>query len=154
MKSVLVTLFLIIASFSPVWGDVTFQTEKLSILTADNRALEFTVEIAITQGQRELGLMDREALDKSRGMLFDFGKQRRVTMWMKNTYLPLDILFIDQEGVIRHIKENALPLSEEMIDSEKNVRFVLEINSKTARQMNISIGDRVHSQHIIQSLQQ
>ncbi len=152
MQNAFLALVLMVGSFGPVIGEVRFQSEELTILTADKRVLVFNVELAVTPGQRARGLMDREALDRNGGMLFDFGQQRRVGMWMKNTYLPLDMLFIDQDGAIRHIHENALPLSEDIIDSEENVRFVLEINGKATRQMDISVGDRVSSQHIIRSL--
>jgi hypothetical protein len=78
-------------------------------------------------------------------MLFDFGHDQDVSMWMKNTYIPLDMLFIQSDGRISHIAENTEPLSERIISSGGPVRAVLEVIGGTARKLGIAPGDRVAS---------
>ena len=147
-------LFLFGAIASLAMGAGEFRTEQLDIMTANGNRLTFTVEIAESESQRERGLMEREELGPDQGMLFDFGRSRRVYMWMKNTFLPLDMLFIRKDGVIVHIKESALPLSEDIIDSGEEVAFVLEVVGGTVRRLSISKGDRALSEQIIKAWQQ
>lgn len=125
-----------------------FRTEGLEIHRRDGRVLSFVVELATNDAEREQGLMNREAMKSDRGMLFDFGMTRPVYMWMKNTYLPLDMLFIAADGKITHIKADTLPLSEDIIDSHGAVRFVLEINGGISDTLGIEVGDRVTSMQI------
>lgn len=125
--------------------DVQFDREPLIIQTGAGKMLHFTVEIASTGDQRAYGLMFRKAMAEDAGMIFDFGVSRRVTMWMENTVLPLDMLFADDRGVITHIKEDATPFSRDIIDSMGEVRFVVEVNAGIARKLNIRPGDRIVS---------
>jgi hypothetical protein len=125
-----------------------FRTEGLQIVRQDGRTLDFIVEVATDEAQREQGLMNRESMKPDRGMLFDFGTDRPVYMWMKNTYLPLDMLFIDRGGKITSIKRNTLPLSEDIIASQGPVRFVLEINAGVSDTLGIKIGDSVRSMQV------
>ena len=76
-------------------------------------------------------------------MLFDFGSEQRITMWMKNTTVPLDMIFIGADGRIRRIAANTKPLSTRLISSGEPARFVLEVNAGSARKQGIAIGDRV-----------
>jgi uncharacterized membrane protein (UPF0127 family) len=92
--------------------------------------------------------MNRREMAPDRGMLFSFGETRQVLMWMKNTYLPLDMLFVDKTGEIRTIRENAEPLSEAIIDSQVPVAFVVELNGGTVRARGIRPGDTVEGQTI------
>jgi uncharacterized protein len=105
----------------------------------------FSVEIATNDAERQKGLMFRKELPEGRGMLFDFGHDQDVSMWMKNTYIPLDMLFIQSDGRISHIAENTEPLSERIISSGGPVRAVLEVTGGTARKLGIAPGDRVAS---------
>jgi uncharacterized membrane protein (UPF0127 family) len=105
----------------------------------------FSVEIATNDAERQKGLMFRKELAEGRGMLFDFGHDQDVSMWMKNTYIPLDMLFIQSDGRISHIAENTEPLSERIISSGGPVRAVLEVIGGTARKLGIVPGDRVAS---------
>jgi hypothetical protein len=105
----------------------------------------FSVEIATNDAERQKGLMFRKELREGRGMLFDFGHDQDVSMWMKNTYIPLDMLFIQSDGRISHIAENTEPLSERIISSGGPVRAVLEVIGGTARKLGIAPGDRVAS---------
>jgi len=125
-----------------------FRTEGLEIVRHDGRALDFIVEVATDEGQREQGLMNRQSMKSDRGMLFDFSTDKPVYMWMKNTYLPLDMLFIDRDGKITYIKRNTLPLSEDIIASQGPVRFVLEINAGVSDTLGIKIGDTVKSMQV------
>ena len=101
------------------------------------------VEVARTPGERGIGLMHRTALAPDRGMLFDFGAARPVTMWMKNTLIPLDMFFADSTGHIVAIAEMTTPLSEKRIRSGQPVRFVLEMAGGSARRLGIALGDRL-----------
>jgi uncharacterized membrane protein (UPF0127 family) len=101
------------------------------------------VEVMRNEAERERGLMERRFLPADRGMLFDFGREQNVMMWMKNTYIPLDMIFISRAGVVTHIAENAEPLSEAIISSEGRVYAVLEVNGGLARKIGLKAGDRV-----------
>jgi len=123
----------------------TFGTEPLTIKTKAGESHAFVVELAITSDQRAQGLMNRKEMADDHGMLFDFGMTRRVAMWMKNTYLPLDMLFIRKDGTIAHIAADTVPQSEAIIDSREDVHFVLELNAGAARRLGVAPGDRVES---------
>lgn len=103
----------------------------------------FNVEIADEPAQRQQGLMYRRELAPDAGMLFDFGAPQQVSMWMKNTYIPLDMLFIATDGTIRNIAENTVPFSLDAISSRGAVRFVLEVPGGTAARLGLKAGDEV-----------
>ena len=103
----------------------------------------FSVEIADTEPEREKGLMFRKKLPDGQGMLFDFQREQDVSFWMKNTYIPLDMIFIQGNGRILRIAENAKPLSTDLIPSEGPVLAVLEVSGGTAHRLGIAPGDRV-----------
>ncbi|OAP34544.1 hypothetical protein AU381_24775 [Sinorhizobium glycinis] len=142
-RSALAALFLLSVSVASLAADVSFERGKLRLLTSGGRVHDLTVELAVEPDQREQGLMHRRQMAPDHGMLFDFGETRRVMMWMRNTYLPLDMLFIAEEGTVRTIHENAVPLSEAIIDSEEPVAFVLELNAGTVQRLGIRLGDRI-----------
>ncbi len=116
--------------------------EPLTIVSGDKRHL-FSVEVARTDADRAQGLMYRRTMAADRGMLFDFMVDAPVSMWMKNTYLPLDMLFIRSDGTIARIASDTEPLSTQTIPSGSPVRSVLELNAGTARRLGIKSGDRV-----------
>lgn len=119
-------------------------TARLTIVTRAGVNHPFVLEIANTPETRSRGLMFRRELPDGRGMLFDFGtRETEVTMWMKNTYIPLDMIFIRANGVINHIAENTTPLSEATISSNGPVKGVLEVIGGTSRRLGIAAGDRV-----------
>lgn len=103
----------------------------------------FTVELADTPEARAKGLMFRRSMPPDHGMLFDFEVEQPVAFWMKNTPLPLDMLFIDARGVIARIEADATPYSETPIPSGRPVRAVLELNAGTAARLGIAPGARV-----------
>jgi uncharacterized membrane protein (UPF0127 family) len=117
--------------------------EPLTIAT-DGDATMFTVEIADTDMTRERGLMFRQRLPEGHGMLFDFGEPRPVSMWMKNTYIPLDMLFIRSDGTIAYVAENTVPKSLDTIGITEPVLAVLELPAGTAKKKAIRAGDVVY----------
>lgn len=149
LASAVMALFLCLAS-TAVAGE-KFDTQPLTIMTKDGKSHAFTVELAVTPRQREQGLMNRTEMAADRGMLFAFGETRQVFMWMKNTYVSLDMLFIGKDGKIRTIKENAEPLSEAIIDSKGPIDYVLELNGGTVKRLGIRTGNRVENE-LMQSL--
>jgi uncharacterized protein len=116
--------------------------EKLDIVTSSG-IHAFSVEVMRTEPERERGLMFRRFLAKDRGMLFEFKAEQVVTMWMKNTYLPLDMIFISRTGKVVAVAENAAPLSEKIISSEVPAYAVLEVNAGTVARIGLRIGDSV-----------
>lgn len=123
-------------------GDVKFERSSLVVVTAA-RELKFDIEMAVNDAQRSRGLMFREKLGPYEGMLFDFHQEQPVSFWMKNTLIPLDMIFIAADGTVRHVHANAVPKSEEAIPSQHPVRGVLEINGGSARLLGIKPGDKV-----------
>ncbi|MGX5736703.1 DUF192 domain-containing protein [Bosea thiooxidans] len=116
--------------------------EALAIVSGGKRHA-FQVEVMRTPDQRARGLMHRNYLPADRGMLFDFGSSEPVAMWMQNTYIPLDMLFIRADGTIARIAEQTEPLSTRTIPSGEPVLSVLEINGGISRQLGIKPGDKV-----------
>lgn len=115
----------------------------LTIEVADGGAHTFEVEVANTRRQRRRGLMFRKTLAENRGMLFDFKKEVPISMWMSNTVISLDMLFIGDDGRISSIVESTKPLTRDSIRSEQPVRAVLEVNAGTALELGIKAGDWV-----------
>jgi uncharacterized membrane protein (UPF0127 family) len=103
----------------------------------------FAVEMAVTNEEKAKGLMFRRELPEGRGMLFDFGRDQEVSMWMQNTYISLDMIFIRSDGRIHRIAENTTPESTRIISSGGPVRAVLEVIAGTAKKLGIAPGDRV-----------
>ncbi|HEV3395462.1 MAG TPA: DUF192 domain-containing protein [Xanthobacteraceae bacterium] len=103
----------------------------------------FTVELAVTDEQRAHGLMERRSLPEGQGMLFKFEPDQNILMWMHNTYISLDMIFIRGDGRILRIAENTTPLSDRTISSGGPARGVLEVIAGTARKLGLAPGDRV-----------
>jgi uncharacterized membrane protein (UPF0127 family) len=120
----------------------SFDHDRLAIESSAGR-FEFKVELATTPDQRAYGLMFRESLADDHGMLFDFGHPQPVAMWMRNTYIPLDMLFIRADGRIGRIVQQARPLSDTVLASGEPVRAVLELRGGIAAELGIKPGDRV-----------
>ena len=116
--------------------------EKLDIITAGGQR-DFKVEVMRTDAERERGLMFRRFLPPDRGMLFDFKKPEPVMMWMKNTYIPLDMVFIGADGKVLSTAQNAEPLSERVIPSGGPALGVLELNAGIVAKLGIKAGDQV-----------
>jgi len=103
----------------------------------------FSVEMATTSDEKEKGLMYRKELADGKGMLFDFSPEQQISMWMKNTYIPLDMIFIRADGRVLRIAENTEPESTRIISSGGLARGVLEVPAGTAQKYGIAPGDRV-----------
>jgi uncharacterized membrane protein (UPF0127 family) len=117
--------------------------EALSIASQGGQRQSFQVEVARNDADRAQGLMYRRSMPANQGMLFDFGRVEPVSMWMQNTYLPLDMLFVRQDGTIARIAANTEPLSTRTIPSGEPVLAVLELNAGTAARLGIKPGDRI-----------
>lgn len=120
-----------------------FKQDTLLVVKQAGGRYTFEIELARTPAQRQQGLMFREKLAANAGMLFDYERPQPVAMWMKNTYVPLDILFIDGSGIITHIAKRAVPLSLQPISSNGPVRAVLEVNGGITDHLGIRVGDEV-----------
>jgi uncharacterized protein len=116
--------------------------EPLEIVTR-NGVQVFSVEMATTEREKETGLMYRKELADGKGMLFDFSPEQQVSMWMKNTYISLDMIFIRADGRILRIAENTEPMSTRIIPSGGLAKGVLEVIAGTAKKYGIEPGDRV-----------
>jgi uncharacterized membrane protein (UPF0127 family) len=119
--------------------------DRLGIKPAGGGELRvFKIEIAKSPQEQAVGLMFRTELADDSGMLFHNKAEREITMWMRNTYIPLDMLFIRANGKIHHIVANTEPHSENIISSNGQVAAVLEIPGGVARRLGITVGDVVH----------
>ncbi|MEO1281277.1 MAG: DUF192 domain-containing protein [Pseudomonadota bacterium] len=133
------------------WVYQTAQAEKLAtqtleIVTAQGTH-EFRVEVAETERQKAVGLMFRRSLSPMTGMLFPYPEADDLSMWMRNTYIPLDMLFIRADGVIHRVEANAEPHSETVIRAGAPVTAVLEIPGGEASRLGIQAGDKVTHGH-------
>jgi uncharacterized protein len=123
-------------------GAQAASVQPLEIVTKSGVQV-FSVEMATTEQEKETGLMYRKELPDGKGMLFDFSPEQQVSMWMKNTYIPLDMIFIRADGRILRIAENTEPLSTKIIPSGGPAKGVLEVIAGTAKKYGIAPGDRV-----------
>ncbi len=137
-KSMLAVVALLLVFVTAACSD----ENRATIITA-NGPVSFKVELATTQSQRARGLMFRQELADDAGMLFDFGEEREVAFWMRNTFIPLDMIFIAADGTIKSIHPNARPQDDTAIPSGVPVRFVLEIPGGRAAAAGIKVGDRM-----------
>lgn len=138
LAAILVVIGFVVASGSV--RAASFQ--PLEIVTKSGVQV-FSVEMATTDEEKQTGLMYRKELADGKGMLFDFNPEQEVSMWMKNTYVSLDMIFIRADGRILRIAENTEPLSTRIISSGGPARAVLEVVAGTAQKYGIRPGDRV-----------
>ena len=118
------------------------------VLESGERTFRFQAELADEPLERQIGLMHRKEMAPDQGMLFDFERSQPVAMWMRNTYIPLDMLFIDEGGEIVNIAHDTVPHSEAVLQSAGPVRFVLEVPAGTSRLLGIGRGDVVRHEAI------
>jgi len=121
----------------------TFSKSKLMIETAKGK-FPFDIELALTPPQMEQGLMFRRSLAADAGMLFDYGDPQPIAMWMKNTLIPLDMIFIGKDGKVVDFRERAVPMSLDTIEPKVPARAVLEVNAGTVSRLDLHVGDTVH----------
>ena len=118
-------------------------TARLTILGKSGARHDFSVELATTPAEQETGEMFRTNIPADGGMFFDWGTPRDVPMWMKNCPVPEDMVFIGEDGTIRHIAENTVPYSLANIDPGEPVKATLELQGGITAKLGISVGDRV-----------
>ncbi len=124
----------------PARADAPLQ--RLEVDTASGPHL-FKVEVMSTDAERERGLMDRRSLARDRGMLFDFHRETPVYFWMKNTYIPLDMIFVSSSGRVVSVKHDAKPLDETIIPSGAPAQGVIEVIAGVADAIGVKPGDEV-----------
>ena len=120
----------------------TFSNEKIDV-SIYNKNITFKVEVAKTVEERRNGLMYRKKLYNNEGMLFIFPREKIIQLWMKNTYIPLDVIFISKNKVIVDIKKNMEKLSETIVKSKVKSKYALEFNAGLINKLDIEIGDKV-----------
>ena len=134
-----VVLFGLLVAVGPAWP-AGLETLEIASKTGVHA---FSVEMAVNDTDRAKGLMYRKELPEGRGMLFDFRREQDVAMWMQNTYISLDMLFIRSDGRILRIAENTEPHSTRIVSSGGPAKAVLEVIAGTAKKYGIAPGDRV-----------
>jgi len=142
---VFVTLCLVFVITFSVKTSIVDKIKKTSTLIISTKKFnhQFIVELADTKIKRSRGLQGRESLDMNKGMLFNFFKPTYITMWMKQTKISLDMIFIKKNGEVTKIVTNTIPYSENIIHSDKKVNAVLEINGGRAEELKIKKGDYI-----------
>jgi uncharacterized protein len=127
-------------------GEATMKRERLTLVTAaGERVIE--IEVAVSLDEKAKGLMFRTALADTAGMLFPYDGAQDITMWMKNTYIPLDMVFIRGDGIVHRIEVKTEPLSEKVIAAGAPVTAVLELAGGAAERLGLKAGDRVLHAH-------
>lgn len=116
---------------------------ELRVERADGSGVSYTVEIARSADERQRGLMGRRTLEPGAGMLFDFGAEQSLAMWMRNTYVPLDMLFADAAGTIVDVIERTEPLSDKLLVPRAPTRYVLELLAGQVAQHGLARGQRL-----------
>lgn len=141
MRTLLLSLLMFISA--PLAAQ-DFDSSQLQIIKAGGGdPVIFNVELALTPEEQATGLMNRESMAEDAGMLFVLAQERPIRMWMKNTLISLDMLFIAPDGTILAIAPNTTPLSEALIDPGVPVKAVLEINGGVAAEKGIQPGDKL-----------
>ena len=145
MRSILCAL----AATALLWagGAIALERFDTAPLTIETQAgpVDLTVELAESDAQKAQGLMYRRSLPADHGMLFDYRRPRVISMWMKNTYIPLDMIFIGADDRVVDIARRTTPQSLSIIESSEPARAVLEVNGGMADRWGVRIGDRVRS---------
>ena len=142
MRHVLAGLVLCFLAFAATAEDAFLRTETVAVETATGTT-RFTAEIADTDALRAKGLMFRRSLAPDRAMLFDFGEPRLVSMWMKNTYIPLDMVFIRADGTVAGVARDTKPHALDVIGVDEPILGVLEVAAGTAARIGLEPGDKV-----------
>ena len=137
-----------LAAFRSI-ADTTCAHEQISIYYKTQQQAKFCVELAINNEERQRGLMFRKGMELSDGMMFVYERPQSVSFWMKNTSIPLDIIFADEAGVITKIFENARPFSTTSIFGGYDVQYVLEINAGLTKSLGIKTGSLIEHSPIL-----
>lgn len=148
MRPLLVILAFLFAVGGCSDKEVSNPQRQLSELVIGNgsKARNFNVETAVSEKEMRLGLMYRQELPDNQGMIFIFMPPRGISMWMKNTYIPLDMIFVNEENKISGIVENTVPFSETFIRSPKETKAVIELKAGTVKKHKIHKGEQIRHQ--------
>jgi len=139
-----IAVFAILVAASPALANTC--AENMIELRSGGVQAQFEIELAVTPAEQAEGLMFRENMPQFSGMLFIYEREQRVSFWMKNTLIPLDMLFIDSTGTVQRIKENATPEDTTPIPGGDNIQYVLEINGGMSQMLGLS--DEVEVRYI------
>lgn len=123
------------------------RVDRLWLVTSSGQKTPIDVEIAEAPKEKQLGLMFRTEVPDGTGMLFPYAAPQEVTMWMHNTYIPLDMVFIRADGTVHRIESRAAPMSDRIISSQGPVTAVLELAGGTAARLGLKPGDHVRHSH-------
>ncbi len=145
LRKILVILALILGSVTTPGHASELPISVLKI-ESETGIHTFMVEVAANNEARRTGLMLRQSLSQNAGMLFVYKRSGVISMWMKNTYISLDMIFVNRDGAIVKIAENTEPLSLEIISSEYPITMVLEVSGGSANRLGVKIGDHVEYQ--------
>ena len=129
-----------VLTVSGAYSQSQCELDALDIQSPNSSTVRFTIEVVDTPETRALGLMNRAELGRFSGMLFVYPEAQRVSFWMRNTLIPLDMIFVDARGVIQNIHENATPLSEVSILGGNNIKYVFEVNGGASRNLGVQVG--------------
>jgi len=130
------------AVMTAAFAQIAFKKDKLTIHTASGEHV-IAIEVAETPEQKSLGLMYRTSVPPNTGMLFPYGNPQEITMWMRNTYASLDMIFIKGDGTVHRVEYATEPMSERIIASKGAVTSVLEVGAGEAKRLGVRPGDRV-----------
>lgn len=137
-------LLALLFGVSPVIAAPECAADKVDIRSG-NSSVRFSSEIVDSPETRALGLMNREKLGTFSGMLFVYPKPQTMRFWMRNTLIPLDMIFIDERGLVQYVHENAIPLDETTIFGGDDIKFVFEINGGLSATFEINVGSEVRN---------
>ena len=125
-------------------SEIEFKKEgELYLLKSGDSIKKLDIEIAENQYERETGLMYRQSMEETQGMLFIYPEEALRSFYMKNTYIPLDIIFYSKDSSVVSFQENAQPLDETSLPSNKPAKFILELNAGKVKEWNIEVGDKI-----------
>ncbi len=139
-------LFLVAAAlvaFLAAPAAAKMRADRLWLVTSSGQETPVDIEIAEAPAEKQLGLMFRTEMADGQGMLFPYGEPQELTMWMHNTYIPLDMVFIRADGTVHRIEARAEPLSDRVISSQGKVSAVLELPGGAAERIGLKPGDHV-----------
>ncbi len=140
----LAAAFLLLLSAPPAFADLVTYDKGDIVIDTKQGPQHFSVEIARTEAAKEQGLMYRPSMAADAGMIFIYDQPLIANFWMKNTLIPLDMLFVGADGHIVNIAKRAVPMSEAVVSSTAPVEVIVELNGGTADRLDIEPGDRVH----------
>lgn len=138
----MVALLFAVLTFANATGSFALEKKPLTIVTATGQH-KITVEVAKNRQEQATGLMFRTEIGQDEGMLFLYPRDMEITMWMKNTYIPLDMIFVKSNGRVLRVEENTVPFSERIIASGGDARAVIEMKGGSAARLGIKPGDKI-----------